>query len=266
MAVIMTNKAGIVKVNFFMTIYESIAKISKYPTWARQPLGKAIIYLLMLSFLASLFSAVPSAVYFNKDLDKTLAILDERLPDFSIKDNILSISDNATHKVEVNEALTVVIDPKDKPNTDTLQNVAIGIYAYKTGYYIKIASMLLPFSYSDHGVINKNKTGILEMAKIFKLESILIFAFSIIFSVASKFIHALFLGLLALLFSRTTREELSFSTGFKLACYALTLPVVLEILANIVGANGDGFSIIYHLTAAVYQYIALSSFINHNDV
>lgn len=104
------------KINFFKKIWWSITKVSKYEEMAKEGLGTAIKYFLILIFLLSIILAAVATYIQSTIIDDAMKYLDEILPELTFANNELNVETEEViilddEKFTTYFGYTVVINP-----------------------------------------------------------------------------------------------------------------------------------------------------------
>lgn len=253
----MNKTKNIEKVNFFTTVYESVFKIEKYRVFVKQPVGKALTYLIMISLFLGIINMTPFMWGLNKKINDMCAQVQTTLPDFSITEGLLKTETQKAFSTKIDDIFNIVLDPQ---NTFDLKQIEVNqplIYANKTGVSIRLTPYFFTFSYKEMLVEKSTKSDLVNYIASLKNSTPIVMVLGIIFFIIMKMLNALVLGLFVTFISRREDEAFVFPQGFKLTSYALTLPMLLEAISAITGFGGDSFSTIYHVISMIFVFYIL---------
>ncbi|MBU8805935.1 DUF1189 domain-containing protein [Bacillus subtilis] len=213
-----------------------------------QGIGKAILYVFLLSVLF----AIPTAYYVSTGTVKSMngfkTVLNKDFPDFTISNGKLQTDEKKATESQAN-GFVIVFDPTDSYGTEQIEakQNAIGILQNKfvlaiDGQAQEMSYSMMPSELQKKDVIaglNQNK------AMIVTFLSALIF----LVTAAGKFIEVSFLALIGLIIKNSQKKHLSYHQLWKLSAYSITLSTVF-------------FTIMRALEATVPSEFLLNWFVN----
>lgn len=181
-----------------------------------QGIGKAILYVFLLSVLF----AIPTAYYVSTGTVKSMngfkTVLNKDFPDFTISNGKLQTDEKKATESQAN-GFVIVFDPTDSYGTEQIEakQNAIGILQNKfvlaiDGQAQEMSYSMMPSELQKKDVIaglNQNK------AMIVTVLSALIF----LVTAAGKFIEVSFLALIGLIIKNSQKKHLSYHQLWKLA-------------------------------------------------
>ncbi|MBY8912950.1 DUF1189 domain-containing protein [Bacillus sp. YC2] len=190
-----------------------------------QGIGKAILYVFLLSLL---FTA-PSAYYLCSGTVNSMngfkTVLEKDFPDFTISNGELKTNAAAPKESEAN-GFVMVFDPTDAYGTKQIEakQNAIGILKNKMvlaidGQATEMNYSLMPADLTKKEImsaLNQNKTMIVTVL------SILLY----IITAAGKFIEVSFLAVIGLFLKNAQRKTLNYQQLWKLSAYSITLSTI----------------------------------------
>ena len=97
------------KINFFKKLWYSIARPSKYEKLRNLGIGKAIQYFFSLISILAIVLAIIAAFLQIKVVNNAIAYLDEKIPEFTFKENKLTL-ENADATILDDEKITIKIE------------------------------------------------------------------------------------------------------------------------------------------------------------
>ncbi|CCF05881.1 DUF1189 domain-containing protein [Bacillus velezensis] len=211
--------------NIFTALLKSTYSPADIAKTRFQGIGKAILYVFLLSVLFTL----PSAYYLCSGTVNSMngfkTVLKKDFPDFSISNGELQTKASASKETEAN-GFVIVFDPTDAYGAKQIaakQN-AIGILKNKMvlavdGQATEMNYSLMPADITKKEIIsalNQNKTMIVTVL------SVLLF----IMTAAGKFIEVSFLAVIGLVLKNAQRKTLNYQQLWKLSAYSITLSTV----------------------------------------
>ena len=126
--------------NFFKKLWYSITKFEKYPDMAAEGLGSAIKYLIILTFIVSIFITIGSTMEMHRVIGDLANYIQDNIPDFSYSDGKINAEIEEPIKItEVNDSTIdqIIIDPnaetEEAKNNSKISNEIVGntIYFFK---------------------------------------------------------------------------------------------------------------------------------------
>ncbi|MCI4136426.1 DUF1189 domain-containing protein [Bacillus vallismortis] len=213
-----------------------------------QGIGKAILYVFLLSVLF----AIPTAYYVSSGTVKSMnafkTVLNKDFPDFTISNGKLQTDTKKATESQAN-GFVIVFDPTDAYGTKQIEakQNAIGILQNKFVLAIDGQAQEMPYSMMPSELkkkdvitgLNQNKTMIVVVL------SALIF----LVTAAGKCIEVSFLALIGVIIKNSQRKQLSYHQLWKLSAYSITLSTVF-------------FTIMRALEATVPSEFLLNWFVN----
>ncbi|KYD02102.1 DUF1189 domain-containing protein [Bacillus atrophaeus] len=201
-----------------------------------QGIGKAILYVFLLSLLFTL----PSAYYLSSGTVKSMngfkSVLQDDFPDFTISNGKLQTDEKKSTESQAN-GFVIVFDPTDAYGTEQIEakQNAIGILKDKfvlaiDGQATEMNYSLLPSELTKKDVmsgLHQNKTMIVTVL------SVLLF----LMTAVGKFIEVSFLGLIGLIMKNAQRKQLSYPQLWKLSAYSITLSTIFFTIMRALEAS-----------------------------
>lgn len=263
------------KRNFFNDIWTSIRDFEKYEEFAADKISKAIKYILLLTLLFTLIIGGVYTYKFHLNLSEVRLFIDEKIDDIKYDNNKLQIIGKEPIILENEKGIiqTIAIDTSEEANTEELTKK---IKAYDNGILILSDRIIISsrtlnqerniyLSELPLGRIN-NKQELMNMFSernstyiyLIFFETIFVYLF-IVYS-TSNLVDAIVLGVLGYIFARIVRLRLRFKATFNIGIYALTLPIVLNLIyitvQTFTGFRINQFQWMY--TSISYIYVAVA--------
>lgn len=255
------------KIPLITRIWSAIADFRIYPLIQKEKLRTAIGYFFKLILIISLIYALSITSGLYDTLSQIATDYNAQIPNFTIENGVCT-SDKATYTTG-KELIIFDTDYKTDELGDIYSknligyssyalvgNDAIDVYANKqVGYRIEFEDipvtitkdMVYEYAFKD---VN---TPSFEISLF-----ILVFISAFVVLAQFKIISLLVTVLLAYIFNIVFMINLKFKDALKLSIYALTLPLIIEMIAFItVGSVSESVAFIYQVLIAVYVFYAL---------
>ena len=153
------------KINFFKKLWYSIARPSKYEKLRNLGIGKAIQYIFSLISILAIVLAIIAAFLQIKVVNNAIAYLDEKIPEFTFKENKLTL-ENADATILDDEKIISYLGNKIVINSLIKKEDAINQYKdlatennkvliFLNEEYILISNKYNPESKNNEGIENK---------------------------------------------------------------------------------------------------------------
>ena len=258
--------------NFLMRVYKAITNFDIYSKFAEESLSKAIIYGFILILIISLVLTINYLGIFREKILEGINYLNENVENITFTEGILSFNSNQYVNYEGEDKLIpiVIVDTGESPNIDEYKK-KVNLYNY--GFIILRDKILVPRSvngefdalvYSDYYTGNFTKEefiGISNNSNIYIYMAIGIFIVEFIDFFINILLNALMLALMGQIIGLTLRIRIKFSAAYKMGIYALSLPMILQLVYIIVNTR-TGFIInnflwLYMTISYIYMLIAI---------
>lgn len=280
--------------NFFKKLWYSITKFEKYPDMAAEGLANAIKYLIILTFIVSIFITIGSTMEMHKVIGDLANYIQDNIPEFSYSDGKINTEiENPIIITEVNDSAIdkIVIDPNaetvEEKNNSKSNNEIVG----NTIYFFKDQVILVaraedgqtneqPYTYEDfiksytqEDIKEFNKQELIEYMTSSRMSSyyiryvVAILINLLLLNVLVALLDTLQLAILGWITTIVARIKMKFVAIYNMAIYSLTLSMILNIIYIIINYFID-FTISYFQIAYItiaYIYLAASIFILKDD-
>ena len=280
--------------NFLKKVWYSIIKFEQYPMMAAEGLKRAIIYLIMLTAIVSVFVMIGSLFQLRNMIGNLSRYVQDNIPEFSYAEGKLSIEIQDTMVIEdiddigidrvVINTLTETAEQKGQIENDNSIN-GITLFFFNDEIILKRKTednqeVRQPYTYSDfiaeytgEYVENFTKTEFVQyltsgnMTNFYSQYAVSMFIYLLIVNVALGLMDALEIAILGLITTTIARIKMRFVAIYNMAVYSLTLPMILNLI-YIITNYFTGFTITYFQVAYVtiaYIYLAAAIFILKDD-
>ena len=284
------------KISFFKKVWYSITKFEKYPDMASEGLKSTIKYLLIAVAIVTIFIVIGSLIEMNNLIGKVSNYIETDIPDFSYSDGNLSM--------EIEEPIIIDVDDKEysgidkvyiNPNIENDEEkskieeensvVGVSVFFYKNqviliskGENNNITRQPYTYkdfisSYTQEDISTFNKQELLEyitsekMYNYYMRYGFSILIYLIFMNLMVALLDAFELAVLGWITAITARVKMRLLAIFNMSIYALTLPMILNIVYIVINYFTD-FNISYFSIAYItiaYVYLAAAIFIIKDD-
>lgn len=253
------------KLKFFSRLKNSITNISYYNIFIKESLGRAFLYLFLLSLLVSFISTIIISYNTNEGL-KYLKEYSKSIPYFEFNNGELNVSgDMPLTYTDPDDNSPIIIDTSGKTDESILNQYDEAVLILKNKLIIKKDSIeKREINFSEIKELNFDKNTLEQFIPNMKLIiNIVVIIAVIIFMPIWLFITcsftALILSLLGLIIKSITKKEISFNDIYIISIYSLTLPLIIKhVLVLNLPFVIPFFWLIYYGIAVFYIYKAIS--------
>ena len=291
----MKEREGVVNINFFKKVWYSITKFEQYPAMATEGLPRAIRYLLTLMIAVTIFVMIGSLMQMKQTIDKLSQYIEQNIPDFTITDGkvdmnieqpikIEDIQYNGIDKIIINPLAETTEQKEQSENDETI--VGVTIFFFKDEIILKskidddhVTKQNYTYgefvsNYTGENISTFNKNQLVEyltsqgMTKYYVRYGLSAFVYLFLINLIYALLDALEIAILGWFTTTLARIKIRFVAIYNMAVYALTLPVVLNIIYIVVNYFVS-FKITYFQVAYItiaYVYLAATIFILKDDI
>lgn len=267
------------KKGFFKKVWYSIQKIEKYSELSAEGLKRAITYLLELTLIIAIVTALATIYKTNAKVKQIAEYINTEIPELTYSNETLKVESEEVITDEKEEFGKIVIDT----NTDDEQqinqyineanNQENEVIVLKNKIILKQAGITGTTSYEykdlfgQMGITEFNKQELIEDItgkNVFNLYTTLFLSlviYSFIISLTNTLFYIIILSMVGHLATTILKLKIRFVAVFNMAVYAITLPTILNILYIAVntlsGFKIKYFDIMYMLVASIYMFAAI---------
>ncbi len=238
------------------SVIRSLYDPTAYSNLARRSAGQALIYLLVFSLLCAAITAVPLTREINASLLEAGRTFSAEFPDFIFTPQGFKVKGRVPVISAEDQNFVWVFDPSGKTDESILDGYQKGVYLSNEGVlYKKSAYETRHYSLDslkEYAPITKNDVE-QWISYHWVLTAFIVFLF-LSFSVTAKVFSALIVSLLGLFAGAVTKRRTSFDLLFRLAMYALTLPIIIKTAASAAGIDIPWFFVFYYGIALFYLH------------
>lgn len=292
----MEKREGVYNINFFKKVWYSITKFEQYPAMATEGFKRAIIYLITMVAIVTLFMSVNSLIEMHKVIGNLANYIEENIPEFNFENGNIFMENEEPiiiDKIQYGGIDRVIIEPKleteeEKNNFEQEKDAeGLTIFFYKNQIVLRQKTSEgqineQPYTYkdfiasytSDTNIEKFNKAELVEymtsskMVNFYLKYTITAIISLLMILIMSALVDSLQIALFGWLTSIVARIRIRFVAIFNMAVYSLTLPMILNIAYIVVNYFTD-FTISYFQVAYItiaYIYLAATIFILKDDI
>lgn len=262
--------------NFFKKVWTSIKDFEGYEEFAAEKVYKAIKYILLFTLIFTLIISFAYTYKFYLAVSDVKDYINNNVDDIKIKNGQLDVISNNKIIIENENNIIpiIIVDTEKNANTDEYMdkmrayNTGVLLLSDKAILYSNLLNNNEEIYYSNIiGLDIEGKTEFLNLIGgqrllyynlVFFLSSF-IYLFIVYF--ASNIVDAIVLGALGYIFARIVRLRLKYKATFNIGVYALTLPLILNLVYIIVnvfsGFEIRNFQWMYQAISYIYVAVAI---------
>lgn len=220
--------------NIFKQLITSIYSPKTIATFQFQGIGKAILYVFLLSLLATLPIAIQLQNTLKNGIDDFENILRDELPDFSIKNGTLLSDEQNPIEIRTDQFI-IVFDPSDTYSDSDIEKKGDAIAFLKKKFVF--ISNGIPQSF-DYKMLNRDltKAAILDFMKqidhIVPIFIPILLVIMYLFNSVTKFIEITILALFGLFYKNNMNRTLNFKQVWIISAYSTTMATIFFTLMN----------------------------------
>ncbi len=242
----------------------SFFDFTAYKEFLAQGLGKAILYIFLVTLIFSTITNINTINKFITEISTIQANFTKNAPKFELKNGLFTI-DSTEPIYYKNDGQTLIVDTTGKTNKSIVESYSDAIYIdsnelilkqnYKTAQVIKFSDI------PELNITNKIIQKMLYLAKL--IFPLILLVFDPIISFISNLISGfLILGPMSLFISSLMNVKLNYSKACILSFYAMTMPLLLQALLDISGIVLPEFFIVFYLITLIYCGLAIKELKN----
>ena len=268
------------KMNFFDKVITSIKDFEKYAIFATERTRKAISYLALLILIFSIVIASVFTYKFSVSINSGIEYFKSNISEVTYKDNNLSINSGEELRImNPEEVLPIVIIntntsiEQENDYKNEISTYANGILLLKDRFIYRneMLNQSISYEYKDianvYGISEFNKEDVLTFIanvnniNLYLSFFIIIAIYLFIIYFISTIVDIVMVGILGFIFSRIVGIKLKFKATFNMGVYALTLPIILNmiyiIVNSITGLEIKYFTWMYTTISYIYMIVAI---------
>ena len=264
---------------FFKKIIDAVKNFEKYEDFAMERTIDSVKYILKLILIFVIIISIVFTYKFYQSANNAIAYFKENIPDLNFENNLLKVQSEEPIIIENEQELfsIIVIDTESEENIEKYREkvdlYGNGIIVLKDRILLRsnLLNKELEYKYSDianqYGIQRFDKqdanfylTYINNFVTYIGVFGVL-FIYMLVIYIANVFVDAVMLGVLAFILGRISGIKMSFKPAFNIGIYALTLPIILNIIYIIVntltGFTISNFQWMYTTISYIYVFIAI---------
>lgn len=273
------TQENVEKIGFFKRVWLAITDFDKYGVLAAENMSVAVMYLLKIILILAIVISGIFVYQFHNSFQGATNYFEKNIDQVQYADGSLEI--NQGNKIEIQNEDAVVpyilihtgaTQEEIKDYQDDLRGYATGLLILKDKiiYRNELLNQNMEYSYSNiaqnYQIGEFDKQGALDFIsqidKVSLYTSIFIIMLicSFIMYLTTTFVDIMMLALLGFIVGRIAGMKIRFRATFNIGVYALTLPILLNIIYVIINAF-TGFTISYFqwmYTTISYIYVIVS--------
>lgn len=283
-----------IKTKFLKKVWYSITKFEQYPAMAAEGLKRAILYLIIMTAIVSIFAMIGSLIETNKMMEGLAQYIQQNIPEFTISDGNLTMETSEPIIIEDIEEIAidrVVINPlieteEQKEQTENEKAVVgITVFLFKDEIVLQTKTednqvFKQPYtynsfiaSYTGENIQTLTKSELVDyltsqkMMQFYSRYAVSLFVYLLSANIILMLVDTLEIAILGWVTARMARIKMKFAAIYNMAIYSLTLSMILNILYIIINYFMD-FTITYFQVAYItiaYIYLAATIFIIKDD-
>ena len=274
------TKENVEKTSFFKKMYLAIKDFEHYGIFAAESLWVAIKYLLKIMIIFGVIVAGMFTYQFYTYFQNGVHYFENNIQEVSFANNQLEVNKGETIEIQNDTSVIPYIVIDTDATEEEMQNYMQKLESYEAGimvlkdkilYKNEILTQSLEYRYED---ITKNyligafdKQAVVDFIKQIDMVSLVLSMFFVVFIyvyavyLATAFVDIMMLGVLGFIIGRIAGMKIRFRATFNIGIYALTLPILLNILYIVVntltGFTIQNFSWMYTTISYIYVIVAI---------
>lgn len=249
------------KVGFFKKFISSITNMRVYSDFNKDTLGKAFLYLVLISLIFGPLKSIRPIYDFSTGINTIKKQLNDDDIDFYMKDGEFSYS-KSPYILEKDDYYfyidtTVTADKFDQSKLN-VNNKSNSIYIFKDKAIIdQELNNKEEIQFKDLQGAEFTKDNVIKLINSLKYIGIFIVLFLIIGVFVGHMFTALIVAVLSLIINAIMKGRLEFGNLYKLAIYASTLPTIVDTIIGFTGVTIPNFYKIYLLGNLIIMAVAI---------
>lgn len=243
--------------NLLSKLYHSTAGFQAYRHFIRESTGKAVLYLLLLTLVLGVIWIIGPVNDFNHGISEMIQSFDREVPNFTFQNGELNVEGEMPIIIEDSTSV-LIIDTSGRTDETILNNYdqAVLITRHKMIQKDYIRNQVVDFSALQG--LRMDKSDVKRFLPFLRWIAALIAFFGVLFFVATKFLSALVLSLFGLIINSARNTRLPYRDVFKISVYAMTLPLILGTLLDLLPIWIPYLALIFYVISGVYIWGAIN--------
>lgn len=233
---------------------KSLTNFKFYRTLVKLPISHGILYIIVISFLFSIISVLPSAFAVNDSVKKFSQLYEDNAPDFIIQDNKMTTSQGEPVYMidDPGKSFAVIFDETDSISPGHLSEYESALLLDSDSLFLKTPLSEQDTPYANLFPDGMDKVTFLGYMGLIKLSNYIFIALFILFFIFMSMLGAFFIASIGNLLLTFKKMPLRFSNSFAIACYASTLPILFKTIMHFFGLQIMFSDVIYVLLGVLY--------------
>ncbi|WP_058485512.1 DUF1189 domain-containing protein [Defluviitalea phaphyphila] len=217
------------KIIFLQRVKKSLSDFSFYKVIVQESIGKAVVYLILLSLILGILNYIKPFYEINKSIKK----FEQIIPNITLKNGKLNV--DARMPIIMGDFDDVIIvDTREGTDENILYNYKQGILVTKREIFIKYSTNTKKsylFNIWKNEVLNKQN--LINFLSFFKFIVIPFYGLIIVLlTIIVKLIGSLFVSLIGLIINVIYKANLRYKAIYKIGVYSMTLSSIIKIAIN----------------------------------
>ena len=234
----------------------SVFRPSDYAGFARRPVSRGVVYLLLLALPLALLGAFR----LGGAVTQVTGVLIEaaaKSPDFRIVNGLLEFDGPQPYYLVSEGQVIGVVDTSGATTRAELAGRHHYILILRDRIIVRNGPETRELAFADLSSLGPQGEILSRDLVVTWLETlsglgVFLGGLWLVFSVAAKFVAAFLLALVALLIASGRRRTATLDNTWNIACHALTLPLIVGFIRVLVQADIRAFGLFYWGAALVY--------------
>jgi len=247
------------KIGFFQKLFYSITSFDFYKKVIKESIGKAVIYLLLLSVLLSLFSIIQPMVGFLNGVDVLSKTFARDIPDFEFINGELSVTGEMPMVIGEESGQVLIIDTSGQLDATALDDYTSGVFLSKTYAINKTDAVKTErYDFKELEALKFTKQQIAGFLPYLKYFTLLIILVILAGTIIGKLISSLIVSVIGLIVNASTKSTLLYGEIYRIGVYAMTLPSIIKVIMRFSPVKIPFFFVIYYFIITIYLVKAFS--------
>lgn len=244
----------------------SIFKFETYRVFFRRSTGRAFLYLFLASIILAGLGSIRFLVEFNAEINEVVNTLKANLPYFELRNGELTVDAGMPYIVSESADHIFVIDTTGQLDQSILDDYDVGMLLTKHDLYQKQSVFeTRHYSLNAFAGLTITRDDMIRWLPILRWLIVIIIMFGFVFYFCGKLLSALIISLGGLIIENAVNRKIGFGSLFKLSLYALTLPMIIQVVLTLARVTVPMFFLLYYSIALFYLYKAVITVTNHPE-
>lgn len=257
----MENNKKNTKIKLLPKIFKSITNLECYSYFYKESLGKAILYLFLISSIFGLVGSLKEATKTNWEIYDFLQAYNKKITDFQMKSGKLRIDEKMPIIISNRDNDYYIIDISGKTNQSILNGYDKGALILKDKVILKIDQYNTQvIDFAPIGSMTITKSTINSYLPFISVIPLLVSIEMIVWCFFGGLLVAFIVSICVLIFHVRFKAKLGFENLYKISIYSLTTPLLINTILLILKINIPYWSLIYVLITLFYTGLVLRNY------